>query len=211
LDLGPLDLLPFCHFAICTRAARRNYRGHFPPTSIYSGCGVTLVFTSHLLVTLPFSLTLSPLLLDFAFELHALLVVAIEGEGYLLLDIVGDVLKVPLSEVSMTSTSSDDTSGGAASDDAETQVEDTIVMDPRESTRSYDFGASSITPAPSINWSLYAILSRVLCMNQERRLFQSRPTMKPLFLRNFLPRGFECHLIRLSPRSCLSVGCSCIS
>jgi hypothetical protein len=55
-----------------------------------------LVFTSHLLVALSFVLTLSPLLLHFAFEFHALLVLAVEGEGSLLLDVVGDVSKVPL-------------------------------------------------------------------------------------------------------------------
>jgi hypothetical protein len=34
---------------------------------------------------------------------------------------------------------------GVASDEVEAEAEDTIVMNQRESTRSYDFGASSIT------------------------------------------------------------------
>jgi hypothetical protein len=127
------------------RVARHDYHGHFLLTSIYSGCGVTLVFTSHLLVAFSFALALPPSLLQFAFELRALLVEAMEGEGSSILDIVGDVWKVPLPEISMTSSSSDDSSGGAASDDAEGETEDTIVMDPRKSTWSYDFWASSIT------------------------------------------------------------------
>jgi hypothetical protein len=61
-DLGPINLLPFCHFMF-VHAARREYRGHFLPTSIYSGCGVDLVFTSHLLVTLSFALAIPPSLL----------------------------------------------------------------------------------------------------------------------------------------------------
>jgi hypothetical protein len=43
----------------------------------------------------------------------------------------------------MASSLSGVSSRGAASDEA--KVEDTIVMDPCESTWSYDFGASSIT------------------------------------------------------------------
>jgi hypothetical protein len=53
-DFGPFGLLPFCHFAVCAGAVQHDYRGHFLPTSIYIGYGVTLVFTSHLLVAFSF-------------------------------------------------------------------------------------------------------------------------------------------------------------
>jgi hypothetical protein len=76
-----------------------DYWGHFLPTSIYSSCWVTLVFTSHLLIALSFALMLLPSLLQFAFELHALLVDVMEGEHSPVVDTVGDVLKVPLPEV----------------------------------------------------------------------------------------------------------------
>jgi hypothetical protein len=84
-----------------------------------------------------------PSLLQFAFELHDLLVDAMEEECSPILDIVGDASKVPLLEDSMASSSSGASIGGAASDEAE--AEDTVVVDPRESLWSYDFGASSIT------------------------------------------------------------------
>jgi hypothetical protein len=58
---------------------------------------------------------------------------------------VGDVSKVLLPEVSMTSSSPDDSLGGAASDDAKAEAEDTIVMDLRKSMRSSDSRASSVT------------------------------------------------------------------
>jgi hypothetical protein len=45
----------------------------------------------------------------------------------------------------MTSSSPDDSLGGAASDDAKAEAEDTIVMDPRKSMRSSDSRASSVT------------------------------------------------------------------
>jgi hypothetical protein len=66
-----------------------------------------------------------------------------EGEGSPILDDIGDVLKVPMLEVSRKAplleastirSSFDDSSEVAASDDAETQAEDTLVMDPREAT-----------------------------------------------------------------------------
>jgi hypothetical protein len=88
----------FYPFAILlfARAAQRDYQGCFLPSSIYSGCGVTLVFTSHLLIALSFALALPPSLLQFSFELHTLLVDVVEGERSQILDVVGDVSKVPL-------------------------------------------------------------------------------------------------------------------
>jgi hypothetical protein len=41
----------------------------FPPPSIYSACGVTLIFTSHLLAALPFALAISPSLPHFFWRL----------------------------------------------------------------------------------------------------------------------------------------------
>jgi hypothetical protein len=129
------------------------------------------VFTSHLLVAFSFALALPPSLLQFAFELRALLVGAMEGEGSPILDVVGDVSKVlllevprkvPLSEVSTTSSSSDDSSEVAASDDAETQAKDTLVVDPR---KAMTLGPHPLLWAAFINWTLWAILPRVLCMN----------------------------------------------
>jgi hypothetical protein len=98
-----------------------------------------------LLGAFSFAPTIPPSLLRFAFELRVLLVGAMEEECYPILDVVGDVSKVPLPEVSMTSSSFDGSSVGAASDDANVKIGDAIVMDPHESTRSYDFEASSVT------------------------------------------------------------------
>jgi hypothetical protein len=97
-----------------------------------------------------------------------------EGEGSPILDIVGNVSKVPLSEVSMklplsevstTGSLSDDSSEAAASDDTKTQAEDTLVVDPREAARSYDFGASSVTVGHIHQLESLAIFPRVLCVN----------------------------------------------
>jgi hypothetical protein len=63
-----------------------------------------------------------------------------EEERSLLIDIVGDGSEVPRAEVSMTNSS-----GGGSGDDAEAKVEDTIVVDPWESVRGYDFGPSTVT------------------------------------------------------------------
>jgi hypothetical protein len=124
---------------------RCDYRGHFPPLSISSGCGVTPIFTYHLLVALSIALVIPPSVLQFAFELHALLVDVMEEERSPILDIVGDVSKVPLPEVLTYSSSSDASSGGAASDEAKAKVEDTVVVDPREFEWSYDFETSFVT------------------------------------------------------------------
>jgi hypothetical protein len=66
-----------------------------------------------------------------------------EGEGSLIIDIVGDASKGPLPEASMASSSLDASLGEVASDASKTDVEDTT--DPQELARSYDFGASSVT------------------------------------------------------------------
>jgi hypothetical protein len=50
-----------------------------------------------------------------------------------IIDIVGDESGVPQAEVSATSSSSEDSSGGGFGDDVEAKVGDIIVMDPRES------------------------------------------------------------------------------
>jgi hypothetical protein len=187
-------------------AAWHDYQGHFLPTSIYSGCGVTLIFTSHLPVALSFALVIPPSLLQFAFELHALLVEAMEEECSPILDVVGDVSKVPLPEVSTTITLFGASSGGVASDDVE--AEDTIAVDLRGAMAS---GPLLLLWVVSGNWNLRNILSRVMRMSQGRRLSRSQPTTKLLSSRSFLLRGIKCHLIRFAPRSCLSIGCSCIS
>jgi hypothetical protein len=98
-----------------------------------------------LLVALSIALVIPPSVLQFAFELHALLVDVMEEERSPILDIVGDVSKVPLPEVLTYSSSSDASSGGAASDEAKAKVEDTVVVDPREFEWSYDFETSFVT------------------------------------------------------------------
>jgi hypothetical protein len=45
----------------------------------------------------------------------------------------------------MARSSSNDSSGVTASDNADAEAEDTIVMNLHESAWSYDFGASSVT------------------------------------------------------------------
>jgi hypothetical protein len=66
----------------------------------------------------------------------------IEEEHSPIIDIVGDMPNAPLPEALMASSSSDASSGGAASDVAEIEAED--VVDPREHEQCYDFGASSV-------------------------------------------------------------------
>jgi hypothetical protein len=86
-----------------------------------------------LLVAFSFVLAIPPSLLQFAFELCALLVEKMEEEHSPILDVVGVVSKVPLVMVSMTNSSSDGSLVGAINDDTEAEAEDAIVMDPRES------------------------------------------------------------------------------
>jgi hypothetical protein len=90
-----------------------------------------------------FALTISPSQLRFCLELRVLLICAMEDEHSPIIDIVGDTSKAPLMEVSMASSKSDASSGGAASDMAKAETEDAV--DPRELAWNYDFGASSIT------------------------------------------------------------------
>jgi hypothetical protein len=144
-DFLALSALTLFVVLLIARAMWHDYQGRFPPPSIYNGYGITLIFTSYLLAMHSFSLAIPPLLLPFAFELRALLVDTMEEERSPILDIVGDVSRVPLPEVSTASSSSNASSGGAASDEAKAEAEDTVVVDPRESARSYDFGASSVT------------------------------------------------------------------
>jgi hypothetical protein len=73
---GPL----FTLFAILLCMRHGSITRAVPPPphthtfSIYSACGVTLIFTSHLLAALPFPLAISPSLLQFCLELRILLV-----------------------------------------------------------------------------------------------------------------------------------------
>jgi hypothetical protein len=48
-------------------------------------------------------------------------------------------------EMSASSSSSEDSSGGGYSEDVEAKIEKVVVVDPRESVRSYDFGLSTVT------------------------------------------------------------------
>jgi hypothetical protein len=67
-----------------------------------------------------------------------------EEERSLILDIVGDEPEAPRPEVSVIGSSSKDSSGGGFGDDADAEVEDIGTVDPRESVRSYDFGAITV-------------------------------------------------------------------
>jgi hypothetical protein len=89
-----------------------------------------------------FALTNLPLLPCTCLRLHKLLALAMEGEGFPIIDIMGDALKGPLLEASTTSSSSDASSSGAASVVAKTEAKASV--DPRELVRSYKFGASSV-------------------------------------------------------------------
>jgi hypothetical protein len=100
-----------------------------------------------------------PSLLQYAFELRALLVEAMEEECSPILDVVGDVSKVPLAEVSTTSSSFDGTSVGATCDDTESKAKDAIVMDLRG---AMTLGPLQLLWAVSSNWNLCTILLRVL-------------------------------------------------
>jgi hypothetical protein len=66
-----------------------------------------------------------------------------EGERSSIIDIMGNTSEAPLPEASTTSSSSDASSRGAASDVAKAEAEDTV--DPHELAQSYDIRASSVT------------------------------------------------------------------
>jgi hypothetical protein len=85
-------------------------------------------FNFHLLGVSSCSLVVAPSLLQFACELCFLFVEVMEEERSLIIDIVGDESEVP------PNSSSEDSSGGGSGDDVEAKVEDTVVVDPREST-----------------------------------------------------------------------------
>jgi hypothetical protein len=89
-----------------------------------------LGFTFHLLAPASYSLTVSPLLLQFTCELRFLLAKAMEEERSPILDIVGGEPDVPQSEVSVTSSMSEDSSGEGSGDDAIAEVEDIGALDP---------------------------------------------------------------------------------
>jgi hypothetical protein len=122
-----------------------------------------------LLAAFSFALAIPLSLLQFAFQLCALLVVAMEEEHSLILDVVGDLSKVPLAEITMTTSSSDGSSVGMTSDGAKAEAEDAIVMDPRESAEAMTSRLLPLLWAISGNWNLYDILPRVLRMSQWRR------------------------------------------
>jgi hypothetical protein len=73
-----------------------------------------------LLTTPTFALANLPSLLCTCVKLHEQLALAMEGEGSPVIDIMDDAPKGPLSEASMTSSSSNASSSGAASDVTET-------------------------------------------------------------------------------------------
>jgi hypothetical protein len=45
----------------------------------------------------------------------------------------------------VSSSSSKDSSGGGSNKDVEAKIEKVVVVDPRESVRSYDFGLLTVT------------------------------------------------------------------
>jgi hypothetical protein len=68
-----------------------------------------------------------------------------EEEHSLILDIMGDEPEAPPLEVSVTGSSSKDSSEGGSSDDVDAKAEDIRAADIHESVRSYNFGASTVT------------------------------------------------------------------
>jgi hypothetical protein len=105
-----------------------------------------------------------------------------EGEGSPILDVIGDVSKVPvlevsrkapLSEASTTGSSSDDSLEMVTSYDIEAQAEDTLVMDPREAARSYDFGASSVTVGHIRQLNTLAYFAKGSAHEPREELFRS--------------------------------------
>jgi hypothetical protein len=117
----------------------------------------------------------------------------------------------PLSKASKTASSYDDSLEVAASDDAETQGEDALVMDPRKAAQSYDFGASSVTVGRIRQLeTLGYFVEGSACEPGEETVLELADDEVVVF-EEFSSRGFECHLSWLSPRSCLNIGCNCIS
>jgi hypothetical protein len=153
LDLGPFGLLTF-YVLLLTCASRRDYQGGFLLIPIPLICSLVLFCSCDLsFTTASFTLAISPSSLQFIFGLHSLLAQAMVEECSPLLYVVGDMSEVTRldatrPEASASSSSSEDSSRGGSSKDvdveAETKTEKVVVVDPRESVRSYDFMLSTI-------------------------------------------------------------------
>jgi hypothetical protein len=68
-----------------------------------------------------------------------------EGEHSPILDVVGNEAEVSRPEATVTTTSSGDIMSGRSGDGTDAQGEESGAVDPRESARSYDFGALTVT------------------------------------------------------------------
>jgi hypothetical protein len=116
--------------------------GHFYDLLYIAAYG-TCDFTFHLLFLAFDTLAPAPSLLrPVSFFL---LTLAMEGERSPILDVVGEEAEVSRPEVSVTGSSSEDTSSGGSENGANVEGEESGAVNPRESVRSYDFGALTVT------------------------------------------------------------------
>jgi hypothetical protein len=107
-----------------------------------------------------------------------------EEERSPMIDIMGDVLKAPFPEALTGDSSSDASSGGAASDAVEAGIE--YVIDLRELTWSSDFGASSITIGRIQQQESLGYFAEDSVREMGWKLSQSQTPMRPLSSKSFL-------------------------
>jgi hypothetical protein len=132
-----------------------------------------------------------------------------EGEGSLVIDIVGDAPKGPLSETSTASSSSKASSSGAASDVVETEAEASV--DPRELMWSYEFRASLVAVGRIRQIESLGYFAEGSARQPREEIILEPNFDEAVVLKSFSPRDCGCRLIVCSPRFCLSFRCSYIN
>jgi hypothetical protein len=152
-DLGPFGLLTF-YVLLLTRASRCDFRNLALPLI----CSLSLFYSRDLtFTTVSFTLAVSPSLLQFIFGLRSLLAEAMAEECSPLLDVVGDMPEVTRPdatrlELSVSSSSSEDSSWGGSSEDAKAEIEKVVVVDPVSLREAMISGSRPSLWAVSSNW-----------------------------------------------------------
>jgi hypothetical protein len=114
---------------------------------------VTVIFLLHLLFLVFNSLPLAPSLLILCF--NVLLIRVMEGErSPVLEEVVGREAEVCRLEAAMTGSYSRDDSNDGLRDVTDAKGEESGAIDPCESARSYDFGASTLPSVTFSSWRL---------------------------------------------------------
>jgi hypothetical protein len=121
--------------------------------------------------------------------------------------VVGEV-EVPRSKAAATGSSSRDASSDRSGEGTNAQDVESRTVDPRESTQSYDFGASTITVGRI--WQLDALgyFSEGSAREPEEEVLSEPANDEAIVFRSFLQRGSGCCCNQSSLISWLSFECS---